>query len=154
MLPDPRLLFLISIEAVDARHEQPGAAARPQTRIDVVETSRARLDREEMNQPLDEPREEALVFQRRLAIRLLLRAARVVQEHEVEIGAVAELEAAELAVADYREADCARRRPGERRAVLVCELAPRHSERMLEHELRGVGEPVADLHQRQRAESV
>src|SRR4029079_5220584 len=72
MLPDPRVLFLIAIEPVHAAHEQPGSAARAEPRVDVVETGRARPDREEMHQPLHEPSKEALVVERRLAIRLLL----------------------------------------------------------------------------------
>ena len=79
-------------------NEQPSAAARTQASVDVIESARARLDREEMNEPLHEPREEALVIERRFAVRLLLRAARIVEEHEIEIGAVPELEPAELAV--------------------------------------------------------
>ena len=89
-----------------------------------------------------------------IAVGLLLGAARVVQEDEIEIGAVAELEPRELAVADDGEAGLARRRAAARRAVFRDELAPRGAQRVVEHELCRVGQPIADFHQRQRAQPV
>ena len=154
VLPYPRVLRLIVPKPFEARHEQPGSAARPQARVDLVQSPRARLNRQEVNQALHEAAEEALVVERRIAVGLLLRAARVVQEHEVEIGPVAELEPRELAVADDRKTGLARRRAAARRAVLRDELAARGTQRIIEHELGGIRQPVADLHQRQRAQPI
>ena len=52
------------------------------------------------------------------------------------------------------EAGLARRRAAARRAVLRDELGARHAERIVEHELGGVRQPVTDLHDRQRAEAI
>src|SRR5216110_1891965 len=110
MLPDPGFGLLVAAETVKARHEETGAPARPQPRVDLVQLARARLNREIVNQALHEPRKEPLVVERRRAVGLLLLTARIVQEHEIQIRAVAELEAAELAVANDRETGLARRR--------------------------------------------
>src|SRR5690606_34048739 len=104
VLPDPRLVALVAAEVIEARDHEAGAPARPQPRIDLVQAPGARLDRQEVDQALDQAREEPRVVERGGPRRLLVAAGRVVQEHEVEVRAVAELEAAELAVADHGEA--------------------------------------------------
>ena len=141
-------------EPFEARDEQAGSAARPKARVDFVQTARARLNRQKVNEPLHEAAEEAFVLERRHAVGLLLGAARVVQEDEIEVRAVAELEARELAVADDGEAGCARRRTASRRAVFRDELAPCGAQRVVEHELCRVGQPIADFHERQRPQPV
>ena len=74
------------------------------------------------------------------------------QKHQVEIGAVAELHAAELAVAHRadahgRAARSARRTSARRTARVICCQA--RLQRALDDELGDVGEPIADLHDRQ-----
>src|SRR6185503_20591548 len=107
-----------------------------------------------MDEPLHEATEEALVIEWRHTVRLLLSATRIVQEDEIEIGAVAELEAGKLAVTNHREPRIARRRTATRLAVLRHELAPGGAQRVVEHELGRVGQPITDLHERQRPQSV
>src|SRR5262245_17909285 len=111
-------------EPLQARDEQARPAARPKACVDLVEAARARLHGKKVDEPLHEATEEALVVERRHAVGLLLVAARIVQEDEIEIRAVAELEAGELAVADDGEAGVARRRTAARLAVLRGELLP------------------------------
>ena len=88
---------------------------------------------------------------------LLVLAVRVVQEHQIQIRGVAELHAAELAVADgadaHRRAAAPPRRTSARRtARVICRQAS--SMRTLDDELGDVGEAVAHLHERQRAGEV
>ena len=107
-----------------------------------------------MNEALHEPAEETLVVERRRAVGFLMRTARIVQKHEIEIGAIAELETRELAVADDGKPRFTQRRSAPRRAVLRDELVARGAQRKIEHELGSIRQPVADLHERQRAEAV
>ena len=73
------------------------------------------------------------------------------QKDQVEIGTVTHLDAAELAVTDHREADPPPRfaRSAHRRAMAFGQLRVRQVQGVGQDQLGGVGEPVADLHQRQ-----
>src|SRR5262245_7752376 len=149
MLPNPRVRRLVVAEPFEARDEQARSAARSKASIDLVQAARARLNGKKVDEPLHETTEEALVVERRHAVGLLLLAARVVQEDEIEIRAVTELEAGKLAIADDGETGVARRRTATRLAVLRGELLPRRTQRVVEHELGRVREPITDLHERQ-----
>ena len=104
VLPGPGLLLLVLGERADAGDEHAALAAGPQAHVHFVEPAGGRMHREQVHDALGEAHEEHLVVDRARRIGLLLFAVRVVQEHEVEIGGVAELHAAELAVADGGDA--------------------------------------------------
>ena len=105
---------------------------------------------EQVHDALSQPQEEHAVVD--AAGGLLKLAGRVVQEHEVEIRPVAELEAAELAVAGGRNLDDPRRAvvfSAARDPVHRGHLGPGEVHAALHDELRDVGKPIAHLHQRQ-----
>ncbi|MDR8957294.1 hypothetical protein FEP76_05822 [Burkholderia multivorans] len=137
VLPDPggvgRIAFaqLIAAERVEVRHEQPGLAVRPQAQVDVEQRARAGGRR----QPGDEAPRERGVHVGRAIVRI------VVQEDQVEIGRVAELLAAELAVRDHREFRHV--------AVTLRELRPDDFDRDVEHRVGELRQPVADVLDRQ-----
>ena len=111
VLPRPCVLPLIAPERRERGHHETGDAIRAETDIDVVERSRGRRR--------GEPGDELL---RELRVALGGRLVRVVvEEDEIEIGRVAELLAAQLAVADDGE-------PG-RRVASPADLDPRGGER-------------------------
>ena len=78
-------------------------------------------------------------------------ACGVVQEHEVQVRTVAELAAAELAVADDadRHRTPLRAVAAHRHAPLRADLAQRQLDDALDDELGDIREPIADPHQRQ-----
>ena len=78
------------------------------------------------------------------------------QKYEIEIGSVTELESAQLAIANNRKSGLVqfRRVAMCRSTVLDHELLPAHIQRQLQHELSRIGLSVADLHERQSAESI
>ena len=83
----------------------------------------------------------------------LLLAVRVVQEHQVQIRGIAELHAAELAVADGADAHrrAVRALAAQGRAELRGDLPPAQLHGALDDQLGDVGEAVAHLHERQHA---
>ena len=85
------------------------------------------MHRQQVHEALREPQEEHLVVDDFRPGRLLRSPARIVQEHEVEIRSVAELHAAELAVARDRDPRGARppssRSAARRSCATVCRQA-------------------------------
>ena len=83
-------------------------------------------------------------------------ACGVLKEYEVQVRSVAEFHAAELAVARDRDARGARgvRFRAHRLAMDCDRLLPGDRERLFEDQLGDVGQPVADLHQRQPSRQV
>ncbi len=77
-----------------------------------------------------------------------------VQEHQIEIRAVAQLDATQLAVGHYRKAALAAQRHLGRHPVAFAHLGPRLIDHLLGDRLRQPGEVVAHLHQRQGAGDV
>lgn len=108
---------------------------------------------ENVHDALRETYEEDLVVERRLGVGLLLLAAGVVQENEIEVGGVTEFDAAELALADRTDPHDAPRGAGaaHRHAELTGDLPPAGAHRLLEQQLRDIGQAIADAHQRQAA---
>src|SRR5882762_8531360 len=106
-----------------------------------------------MHDPLREPHEEQLVVDRTRARGLLRLAMRIVQEHQIEIGRIAELDTAELAVTDRTDAhrSALAALTAHRGSELRSDLSPAELDRTLHDELGDVREPVADTHQRQPA---
>src|SRR3954465_2751100 len=106
-----------------------------------------------MDQSLSQALKEDRVFDRCFAIRALLFTARVVQEHQVEIGAITQLKTTQLAVSDDNHAGSlhfALAKPGY--AVSRSDLCPGQRQRLGHDELSNVGETIAHFHQRQSAE--
>ena len=77
-------------------------------------------------------------------------------EHQIQIGAVSQFAAAELAVTNSRHIDHAALRIGATHwnAKLRRHLLPAESHRALDNNLGDLGQPVADLHQRQAATQI
>src|SRR2546423_11888717 len=86
-------------------------AARAQAHVDLIEPTGGGVHGQQVHDALREPHEEQLVVDGARAAGLLMLAVRVVQEHEVQIRAVAELHAAELAVAHRADEHRARGLP-------------------------------------------
>src|SRR5208337_1377303 len=106
----------------------------------------------QMDDALSEAQEEHAVVERTLAPGLLKPAARIMQEHEVQIRAVAELQAAELAVSGHRDVHDASGRlllAAVRHPVDLRHLSPGEVHAALNDELRDIGQAIADPHQGQ-----
>ena len=61
VLPGPGLAALVVAKAIDALHEQPALAARPQPGIHLIQPSRRRVHGQHVHQPLHEAQEEDAV---------------------------------------------------------------------------------------------
>src|ERR1700683_492420 len=110
-----------------------------------------------MDDALSETQEEHDIVDLAFAPRLLNFAARIVQKHEIEIRAVAELQAAELAVTSHGDLHDASVRvavAAVRYPVDLRHLSPSEIHAALNDEFGNVGEPVADRHQRQASGEV
>ena len=144
VLPGPRLLALVVGERVDVGDQQPSLAARPQSHVDLVEPAGGGVHGQEVHDALREPHEEQLVVDGARAGGLLPLALRVVQEHQIEVGGVAELDSAELAVADGADVHGARGIgvAASWQAELRGDLPPAEIEGALDDELGDVREPV------------
>ena len=74
----------------DALRQQPALAARPQTRVHLVEPAGGGMHGEQMHEALHEPQEEHAVLDDGRTRRALDIAGRVVEEHEIQVGPVAQ----------------------------------------------------------------
>src|SRR2546429_319187 len=93
VLPGPCRFALIAAKGVDRADEEPASAFGAQAQVDVEENARGGAAGEPAAQAL----REACVGFRRPVVRIL------VKKDEIEVGRVAQLFAAELAVADDRK---------------------------------------------------
>src|SRR6202035_4550571 len=98
MFPSPRILALVAFECIDTRHQEPALAVRPQTHIDFVESAGRRMHGKEMHDALSQAQKEDAVVERARSRGLLNLAARIVQKDQIEIGAITQLQASQLAV--------------------------------------------------------
>ena len=151
MFPRPRIVFLVALERVGARHEQAPSTVRTQARINLVEFARTGLCRQEMREPPHETTEEEAIVERLIAIGNLFAATGIMQEHDIEIGTVGEFEPPELAIADNAKARLA---PDTiyfvaRHAMARCKVEPRSTKRLLEYRFGEPRQAIADLHDRQ-----
>ena len=103
MLPRPGLVLLIVGKRVSGGNQHPRRAGRAQPGVHFVENTGRGAGAEQMHDPLGQPQVELTAVNLPLAVGHHLRRA-VMEEHQVEIGAVAQLPTAELAVADDGEA--------------------------------------------------
>ena len=151
VFPDPGLGPLVRPEALHARHERARLAVGTQPRIHLVKAAVARLDAQQVDQSLHEPEHEDAVIDGLRARSPLRLATGVMQEDHVQVGTVTQLQAAELAVTDDREAHPPPRfaLAAHGRAMALGHLRVSHVQGVRQDQLGGVGEPVADLHQRQ-----
>ncbi len=156
MLPGPRLAALVFRERIDTRYQQAAFATRAQAHVDLIEASGGGMHRQQVHDPLREPHEENLVIDGPWPVRLLAFPARVVQEHQVEIGRIAELHAPELAVPHHADAHgpALGAFPTLGQAKLRADLAPAELDRMVDDDFGDFGEPVAHPHDGQSAGQV
>ncbi len=141
VLPGPRIRALVLPEPAQARYQEALGPVGPQAQIGVVELAGGGRAREPRVEPLAEPRvAQLLLFGRRIV------GGDVEQEHEVEIGRVAELLSPELAVADDGE-------PGRRRGA-TREVRPTGRERRFENDVRQHRQVVRQPLDGQAAEEV
>ncbi len=153
MLPGPGLRELIIPEGRQTRDQQSRVARRAQAHVDLVERTGRRHRRQQVDDALPQTREEQRVVQRPRAVRLAL-AGRIMQEDEIQIRAIAQLDATQLAVADDHEA-ATQAVAGDRLAIapdgeamLAGQGLPRHRQHLFQHHLGDEGQIVTDLHQR------
>ncbi len=152
VLPGPGVLPLVEIEGVDSRHEKSALAIGPQAHIHFIETPGRRVHGEQMHDALPQAQEEHDIVERTLALGLLNGTARIVQKHQIKIGAIPEFQTSQLAVTG----DGHPYRPQSRfrvaavgDAIGVRHLLPGQLHTALNDEFGDVGEPVTHLHQRQ-----
>ena len=127
----------------------------PQAHVHFVEPPGRRVHRQQVHDALREADEEHLVVDRLRAASVSALAGGVVQEHEVEVGGVAELDAAELAVADGADPDARGRvlAASSQRGTPNCavDLPPGEPHGLLDDDLGDLREVIADPHQRNLA---
>ena len=140
VLPRPRGFALVFAEGRKTRHQQAGSAVGTQAKIGVVEPTRCSRAREPGVQTLREPRIP-------LDCAIGIRRVRfdVVQEHEIEVGRVAQLFSAELAVADDGKA---------RTGLAAAQMGPASCERRVEDGVGERGEMVRETLDSQRAAQI
>ena len=126
VLPGPGRFALIAAKGVDRADEEPAPAFGAQAQVDVEENARGGA----AGEPAGEALREARVDFRRPVVRI------VVKKDEIEVGRVAQLLAAELAVADDRETRLV--------AMPDAQLRPAQLQRQLQHDVREIGEIVGD----------
>ena len=147
VLPGPRLVPQVCAETVEGVDEHSLRAVRAQPRIHLVERALGRHGRQNVDEPLGEAGVEGGEID---GLRSGGHGAGVVVVHEdeVEVGAVAELDAAELAIGDDR-VGCERSvfRHRSRPSVAGGDVAPCEGQRRAQHRFRDLREVVADHHQ-------
>ena len=109
------------------------------------------MHRKQVHDALRQPQKEHAIVERLRAVSALDIAAGVVQKHQIEVGTVAKLEAAELAVGNRRDADRpqALGSPALRSAMYSRQLLPGEPHRLLDDEFGDIGQAITHLHQRQ-----
>ncbi len=151
MLPGPGLIQLIARERRQRADQQPGIAGRPQAHIHLVQCPGNRLGIEHVDHPLPQPGEELATLDRSLTIGIGLRIT-VVDKHQIQIGAMPQLNTADLAITNNDEIQLAARPVGPRRAAVACDhLAPGQHQHLLQDRFRHPGQVITYLHQRQGA---
>lgn len=132
MLPGPGTITLIVAIAGERGHQRALAAVRAQPHIDVVETAGAGFGAQQCHHLLRKPRKPAPGFQRSLAIGGFHLAWVIVEKHQIQIRAEAQLQAAQTAIAD----------DGERAARHLPMRGDQFAARQLQHRLHhGLGKP-------------
>src|SRR5258708_33057049 len=127
---------------MEARRRESARAVRPQAHVHLIEPAGRRMHGEQMHDALSQAQEEDAVVERPLALRLLNFSARIVQEDQIEIRAITQLQASQLAVT--RDGDAYRAQipllaAAKRGAVNVGHLLPREILAALNDELGNIG---------------
>ncbi len=153
MLPGPRLVLLILLVGRQRRHQQAGVAGGAQPHIDLVENAGWGAGAEQVQDPLGEAQIELAAVDGLAAICVAVGVA-AMQKHQIEIRAVAQLDATQLAIGHHRETALAAQRHLGRHPVALAHLGPGLIDHLLGDRLRQPGEVVAHLHQRQGASDI
>ena len=125
---------LVAVEGRDRGHEQARVAVGPQRGVDVEQLARTRAQRE----PGDEfAHEGAINFLQPLLVVLVLFEAVVVQEDHVQVAAIAQFLAAQLAIGDDRQPRLF--------AVTLFEARPGPAQRQVEHRVGQRAELIGHL---------
>ena len=103
MLPGPGLVALVVGEGFEGADQQAGAAAGPQAGIDFVQIAGPGARGQPIDNALHQFGEKAGIVDLARPGGQLPFAGAIVQEHQIQIGAVIELDAAQLAVGDDGE---------------------------------------------------
>ncbi len=127
VLPHPGRFHLVLAEGRHRTHQQSGIAVRAQAQVG--------LEQHAGRGAAGEPGVEAL-RQARIDFRRLRRVV-VEQEHDVEVGGVAQFLAAQLAVADDGEVRFV--------AVALAQLAPGEAQREVDHDVGQFGQMVGQV---------
>jgi hypothetical protein len=96
--------MLIFGERLEGADQQAGATTGPQPGVDLVQIAGAGTGGEQINDPLHQLGEEGGVVDLARTGGELPMTGAVVQEHQVEVGAVIQFNAAQLSVSDNGEA--------------------------------------------------
>ncbi len=159
-LPVVRAVAVVLERALETHDELAVLSVRPEAEVDAVDGRRPARTADGLEQLLGESREERAVLERRGGA--CMRRSRgvalaVVQKHQVDVGCVVELAAAELAERDDRElgfGDASTRVGGLRRAVAVHERLARVRKRVIEDAVGEVRQLVGGVRERREAETV
>ena len=152
VLPGPGILTLIVGESLQRGHQQASVTRRPQPHIHLVKAARRRDGRQQVNDALPQASKKDRGVQRARAIGGALAVA-VVQEHQIEIRAVAQLDAAQLAIAN----DQKRRLTvitARGHAMLAGQVLPGHGQHRFQNHFRNEGEVIAHFHQMPRTDHI
>ncbi|RMR85769.1 hypothetical protein ALP78_02123 [Pseudomonas coronafaciens pv. striafaciens] len=151
MLPGPGFIGLIAGESPQRADQQARRPRRPQAHVDVIQLTGVGLRGQQMDHSLPQPGEELRRVDRFGTVGLGLQIA-IMNEHQIQIGAVPQLDTADLAVADDHEARIAQRAVRtQRRTVTGHAVAPGQREHLIENRLGQPGQVITDFHQRQAA---
>ncbi|MNJ34097.1 hypothetical protein D3C77_287960 [compost metagenome] len=151
MFPGPGLILLITLEGTQRADQQARRAGRTQAHVHVVELPGVCLGGQQVNDALAQAGEELGAVDRLGTVGFGLRIT-VVDEHQIKVRAMAELDTADLAVADNNEARITQAAiTALGLAMAGYGLAPGQGQHLVEDGFGQPGQVVADLHQRQVA---
>ena len=151
MFPGPGVFFLVTFERVNTRNQQSGTAVGPQARIDFVQLAGARLRGQEVHKTAHQATEKHRIIERLVAVSLLLLAFRVVQENDIQVGAIREFKPAQFSIPDDAKAGFVENSVHHvvRYAMTPGKVGPGNLQSFFQDYLGKPGECIADFHNRQ-----
>ena len=99
MLPGPGFALLIALKGAQRADQQTRCARGPQAHIHLIKLAGVGLRGQQVNDALTQAIEELRAVDGFFAVSFCVRVA-VVDKHQIKIGAVAQLDTADLAIAD------------------------------------------------------